>query len=159
MIIRTRIAAPVFAAALLWAAAPMSRAAPAMSGDVKPLASVRFVADDDVKCLSDAIETGDPESGASTLLLKATPGCVVPWHYHTAVEQLILISGTVLTEMSNHPASLLLAGGFAVMASQVPHRFACQGKDECLMMVIFDRKYDIFWGQGNGPVASAPGSP
>ena len=124
-----------------------------MNGAVKPLASIQFVADDDVKCLSDAIETGDPESSASTLLLKATPGCTVPWHYHTAVEQLIVISGAVLTEMSDHPASLLLAGGFAVMASQVPHRFACQGKDECLMMVIFDRKYDIFWGQGNAPVS------
>ena len=153
MIVRSRIAAQVFAAAILGAAASLSQAAPAMDGEVKPLASIQFVADDDVKCLSDAIETGNPDSGPSTLLLKAAPGCVVPWHYHTAVEQLIVISGTVLTEMSDHPAGLLLAGGFAVMASRMPHRFACQGKDECLMMVIFDRKYDIFWGQGNAPAA------
>ena len=153
MKIRVRMTAQLFAAALLGAAASLSQAAPAMDGEVKPLASIRFVADDDVKCLSDAIETGNPDSGPSTLLLKAAPGCVVPWHYHTAVEQLIVISGTVLTEMSDHPAGLLLAGGFAVMASRMPHRFACQGKDECLMMVIFDRKYDIFWGQGNAPAA------
>jgi len=153
MIVRSRIAAQVFAAAILGAAASLSQAAPAMDGEVKPLASIQFVADDDVKCLSDAIETGNPDSGPSTLLLKAAPGCVVPWHYHTAVEQLIVISGTVLTEMSDHPASLLLAGGFAVMPSLVPHRFVCQGKDECLMMVIFDRKYDIFWGRGNVPAS------
>jgi hypothetical protein len=143
-----RIAVQAIAAAVLGAAASISHAEPAMSGDVKPLASLNFVADDDVKCLSDAIETGSPDSGPSTLLLKATPGCVVPWHYHTAVEQLMVIRGTVLTEMSDHPAGVLLAGGFAVMASRMPHRFVCQGKRECLMMVSFDRKYDIVWGKG-----------
>jgi quercetin dioxygenase-like cupin family protein len=146
------------AAAALCAAAPMSHADSAMSGDVKPLASLHFTADDDVKCLSDAIETGDPDTGASTILLKATPGCVVPWHYHTAVEQLIIIRGDVLTEMSGHPAGLLSAGGFAVMASKVPHKFVCQDKHECLMVVTFDRKYDIFWGKGPG-AAAHPHSP
>lgn len=145
---RVQFAMQAIAAAILGAAASISHADLAMSGDVKPLASLNFVADDDVKCLSDAIETGNPDSGPSTLLLKATPGCVVPWHYHTAAEQLVVIYGTVLTEMSDHPASVLLTGGFAVMASQVPHRFVCQGQHECLMMVSFDRKYDIYWGKG-----------
>jgi quercetin dioxygenase-like cupin family protein len=130
-----------------------------MTGDVKPLSSVQFSADDDVKCLSDALETGNPDTGPSTVLLKATRGCEVPWHYHTAVEQLIVIRGTVSTEMSGHPATLLLAGGFAVMASQVPHRFVCQGKIECLMIVTFDRKYDIFWGKGSNPTSHPPSSP
>jgi hypothetical protein len=57
------------AAAALCAAVSMSHADSAMTGDVKPLASVHFTADDDVKCLSDAIETGDPETGPSTILL------------------------------------------------------------------------------------------
>ena len=159
MMNRARVTVQAIAAAALCAAASMSHAESAMKGDVKPLASVHFTADDDVKCLSDAIETGDPETGASTILLKATPGCVVPWHYHTAVEQLIIIRGDVLTEMSGHPAGLLSAGGFAVMASQVPHKFVCQDKNECLMVVIFDRKYDIFWGRGNGAAKHPHSSP
>jgi hypothetical protein len=53
------------------------------TGDIKPLSAVRFSQDDDVKCLLSAIEAGDPKAGRSTLILKATPGCVVPWHYHT----------------------------------------------------------------------------
>jgi len=147
MMNRTRVAMHAIAATALCAVASMSHADSAMTGDVKPLASLHFTADDDVKCLSDAIETGDPDTGASTIMLKAAPGCVVPWHYHTAVEQLIIIRGDVLTEMSGHPAGLLSAGGFAVMASLVPHKFVCQDKNECLMVVIFDRKYDIFWGK------------
>jgi hypothetical protein len=66
------------------------------TGTIKPLSSVQFSPDNDVKCLSSAIETGDPMTGRSTLLLKAPPGCVVPWHFHMAEEQLIIISGTVL---------------------------------------------------------------
>jgi mannose-6-phosphate isomerase-like protein (cupin superfamily) len=119
-----------------------------MTGAVKPLRSVQFSPDQDVKCLSSALETGDAATGPSTWILKAPPGCVVPWHRHTAEEQLIIISGAVLAEMSDHPPTRLGPGGFAVMGSQMPHQFSCRGKSPCLMMVSFDRAYDIFWGKG-----------
>jgi quercetin dioxygenase-like cupin family protein len=119
-----------------------------VTGALKPLGSVQFSPDQDVKCLSSALETGDPATGASTWILKAPPGCVVPWHRHTAEEQLIIISGAVLAEMSDHPPTRLGPGGFAVMGSQMPHQFSCRGKSPCLMMVSFDRAYDIFWGKG-----------
>jgi quercetin dioxygenase-like cupin family protein len=117
------------------------------TGAIKPLSSVQFSLDSDVKCLSSTIETGDPMTGPSTLLLKAPPGCVVPWHYHTAEEQLIIISGTVLAEMTDHQPTRLGQGGFAVMGGRMPHQFTCQDKSACLMFVIFDRAYDIYWGK------------
>ena len=43
-----------------------------------PLESIRFEEDSDVKCLLSAVETGDPDTGPSTIILKAPPGCVVP---------------------------------------------------------------------------------
>jgi mannose-6-phosphate isomerase-like protein (cupin superfamily) len=119
-----------------------------VTGAVKPLRSVQFSPDQDVKCLLSALETGDAATGPSTWILKAPPGCVVPWHRHTAEEQLIIISGAVLAEMSDHPPTRLGPGGFAVMGSQMPHQFSCRGKSPCLMMVSFDRAYDIFWGKG-----------
>jgi hypothetical protein len=87
------------------------------TGAIKPLSSVRFAPDAEVKCLSSAVETGDPASGRSTLILKASAGCVVPWHFHTAEEQLIIVSGTVLAEMIHHPSARLGPGGFAVMGA------------------------------------------
>jgi mannose-6-phosphate isomerase-like protein (cupin superfamily) len=119
-----------------------------VTGAVKPLGSVQFSPDQDVKCLSSALETGDPATGPSTWILKAPAGCVVPWHRHTAEEHLIIISGAVLAEMSDHPPTRLGPGGFAVMRSQMPHQFSCRGKSPCLMMVSFDRAYDIVWGKG-----------
>jgi len=118
------------------------------TGTVKPRGSVQLSPDSDVKCLSSAIEAGDPAAGPSTLILKAPPGCVVPWHSHTAEEQLIVVSGTVLAEMAGHPPTRLAPGGFAMMGSHMPHQFSCRGRSACLMFVSFDRAYDIFWGKG-----------
>jgi Cupin domain len=118
-------------------------------GDIKRLAAVKFAQDSDVKCLQSALEAGDPIKGSSSFILKAPPACVVPWHYHTAQEQLIIIRGTVLAEMTDHPPTRLGPGGFAVMGGHMAHQFTCQGKAACVMFVTFDRTYDIFWGKGD----------
>src|SRR5882757_8862267 len=91
----------------------------AATGTLKPLSSVKFSPDNDVKCLLSALETGDPTTGPSTFILKAPPGCVVPWHFHTSEEQLIIISGTVLAEMRDHQPARLRPGGFAMMGGHM----------------------------------------
>ena len=113
-------------------------------GLVKALSDVKFEGDDS-KCLRYATESGDPDTGPSTAILKAAPKCDVPWHFHTAEEELMVVRGSVVTEMEGMPAATLDAGGFAMMSSKVKHRFSCQSKEECIMFVSFDRKYDIFW--------------
>jgi quercetin dioxygenase-like cupin family protein len=128
--------------------APVVHADP-MRGAVNSLESIRFEADSDVKCLLSAVETGNPDTGPSTIILKAPAGCVVPWHFHTAQEQAVVIRGVVKMEMSHSPAMSLGPGGFAVMPGKLPHQFACGGKEECLILVWFDAKYDIVWGRGS----------
>ncbi len=109
------------------------------------MSEVKFEPDDDVKCLFSAVETGNPATGPSTIILKAPPNCLVPWHYHTAVEQLIVTEGSVRTEMDGMAAHSLGPGGFATMPGKVKHQFSCQSKTACVMFVSFDRTYDIFW--------------
>jgi anti-sigma factor ChrR (cupin superfamily) len=74
-------------------------------------------------------------------------GMLVPWHSHTAQEQIMMVNGTIVAEMAGHPATTLGPGGFAVMAGGMAHQFTCQDT-ACLMFVTFDRAYDIFWGKG-----------
>jgi hypothetical protein len=76
-----------------------------------------------VACLASALETGTPSSGPSTWILKAPPGCIVPWHSHSA------------------------EGGFAMMPGRVAHQFTCRGANSCLMFITFDGAYDIKWGK------------
>ena len=114
-------------------------------GVVRPLSDVKFEPDDDVKCLDSVLETGDPAKGASTFLLRAAPNCLVPLHYHSAEEQLIVVRGDVETGMAGVSPRVLQAGGFAMMPSKANHWFSCKSKEGCLMFVTFDRTYDIFW--------------
>jgi len=116
-------------------------------GVVTPLASAKLASDGEPPCLKSALENGDPNTGPSTFLLEAVPGCVVPAHYHTAEEQLIVVRGDVLTGMDGMPEKTLGPGGFAMMPGKAMHWFSCQSKDACLMFVTFDRKYDIVWAK------------
>jgi hypothetical protein len=116
-------------------------------GTVTPFAALPLAQDADVACLQSALEAGDPRTGPSTWVLKAPPGCVVPWHRHTAQEQLMVVAGDVRGEMTDHPPTLLQAGGFASMPGGMAHQFTCQGAVACVMFVTFDGAYDITWGK------------
>jgi quercetin dioxygenase-like cupin family protein len=140
---------PLRLAILLLGVASLSPAQTKNHGVVRPLSDVKFTPDDDVKCLASVVEAGDPAKGPSTIILKAPPNCLVPWHYHTAEEQLIVTEGSVRTEMEGMSAGALGPGGFAIMASKAKHQFSCQSKTPCVMFVTFDRTYDIFWVKDN----------
>ncbi len=116
-------------------------------GIVTPLAGATLVFDGEPACLRVARENGDPDKGPSTFLLEAPSGCVVPAHYHTAEEQLMVVRGDVLTGMDGIAETTLGPGGFAMMPSKAMHWFTCKSKDACLMFVTFDRTYDIVWAK------------
>ncbi len=132
--------------ALLFLAAAASLSSQSQHrGVVRPLSDVRIEQDADSKCLEGALENGDPNTGPSTFILRAAPNCLVAWHYHTAEEQLIVVSGDVEAGMDGISPRVLQAGGFAMMPGKEKHWFSCKSKDSCLMFVTFDRAYDIFW--------------
>ena len=114
-------------------------------GIVRQLADVKFPPGDGPDCLQFVLENGDLKTGPTTAIMKATPKCIVPPHYHTAEEQLIIVKGEVSTGMEGMADTVLGPGGFAMMPSKAPHWFTCTAKEECLMFVTFDRAYDIVW--------------
>jgi quercetin dioxygenase-like cupin family protein len=118
-------------------------------GIVRQLSKVNFPPGDGPDCLQFFLETGDLKTGPSTAIMKAAPKCVVPPHYHTAEEQLIIVKGNVSTGMQGMEDTVLGPGGFAMMPSKRPHWFTCTAKEECLMFVTFDRPYDIVWLKPN----------
>ena len=129
-------------------AVTLSAQAPESSGKtriVRRLADVKFPPGEGPDCLQFFLENGDMKIGPTTAIMKAAPKCVVPPHYHTAEEQLIIVKGYVSTGMEGMKDTVLGPGGFAMMPSKAPHWFTCTAKEECLMFVTFDRAYDIVW--------------
>ena len=117
--------------ALLVAVAASSRGQEQIStrGIVTPLANANLVFDGEPACLKVARENGDPDKGTSTFLLEAPSGCVVPAHYHTAEEQLMVVQGDVLSGMDGMAEATISPGGFAMMPSKAMHWFTCKSKN------------------------------
>jgi hypothetical protein len=114
-------------------------------GIARALSTVKFEQDEHVKCLMEAVESGEYARGPSTLILKTPPKCLVPWHYHTSAEQLIVIRGSVLAEMEGMAPAALGPGGFAMMPSQSKHEFSCKSNNECILVVSFDGPTETTW--------------
>jgi len=76
-------------------------------------------------CAQLAVQEGDPSKGRSTILMKATAGCVIPWHFHAATERLVIVSGTAKGEMrmKDMKPLTLKAGDYLVLPAKEIHQF------------------------------------
>jgi quercetin dioxygenase-like cupin family protein len=99
-------------------------------------------------CASGSVQTGDPSKGASIILSKIAAGCVIPWHWHTPNEHLILANGIARLEMKDGAPFILKAGGFALMPTKHVHQFTCQ--QACLLYIYSDAAFDLHYVNAQG---------
>ncbi len=99
-------------------------------------------------CMTISAQRGDPMKGAAVLLLKFTSGCVVPWHWHTANENLMMVSGKAKGEMKPGGAHMLTAGDYLFMAGKQVHQFTCISS--CLVFDVIDGAFDIHYVNADG---------
>jgi len=99
-------------------------------------------------CLTMAPEHGDPSKGAFTLMLKFTSGCNVPMHWHTATEELMLVSGSGKVQMQDGKNSTLERGGFVYIPAKHQHAFTCA--TSCTAFLSGDGAFDIHYVDKSG---------
>jgi quercetin dioxygenase-like cupin family protein len=92
-------------------------------------------------CVRGAPQSGDPATGPSVLVGEMERDCTIPWHWHSANEHLMMISGEALIEMRDGTSHPLRAGGFALMPAGHIHQFRCT--TACRLFVYSDRALDI----------------
>jgi hypothetical protein len=141
----TRLGTMTLLATSVLVGAAISSGQKSKEGIARPLSAMKFEQDENVKCLMEAVESGDYATGPSTLILKTPPKCLVPWHYHTSTEELIVVRGSVLAEMEGMAPTTLGPGGFAMMPNQTKHEFSCKSNNECIMVVSFDGPTKTTW--------------
>jgi quercetin dioxygenase-like cupin family protein len=98
-------------------------------------------------CMTISAQRGDPMKGAAVLLLKVKSGCIVPWHWHTANENLMMVSGSAKAEMSDG-ANTLVAGDYLYLAGKQMHQFTCISS--CLVFDVIDGAFDIHYVDAQG---------
>ena len=104
-------------------------------------------------CASAAILRGNPRFGPAWVLLKLASGCRVPWHWHTANETLLVISGYGTVAMKDGPPLLFVPGAYASLPSHHMHRARCS--HTCLLFNGADAAFDIHYVDASGEEISA----
>ncbi len=99
-------------------------------------------------CMKVAVQRGDPSKGSAALMLKFTPGCVVPWHWHTAGEQLLLVSGKGIAEMKDGKPAGMSPGDYAYLPAKSIHQF--KAVTAVLMLNVPDAAFDIHYVDKSG---------
>ena len=107
-------------------------------------------------CVVRSIQDGDPKTGPAVILLRFQRGCVVPWHWHTPNERLIILRGTFQSEMKDSSAVVLHAGDFFKLPAKHMHQVTALTEVE--LFNIPDAPFDIHYVDAQGkeiPVGEA----
>jgi quercetin dioxygenase-like cupin family protein len=104
-------------------------------------------------CASAAVLRGDPRTGPAWVLLKLASGCRVPWHWHTANETLLVISGRGTLAIKDGPPLQFVPGAYTSLPSHHTHQASCSRA--CLLFNTADAAFDIHYVGANGEEISA----
>jgi hypothetical protein len=99
-------------------------------------------------CLKGAVQNGDPMGSGFVILAKATTGCVVPWHWHSANEQLMMVTGSAKVGMKDAAPASLHAAGYVNLPAKNAHQFTCAVA--CTFFIMSDAAFDIHYVDKDG---------
>jgi quercetin dioxygenase-like cupin family protein len=99
-------------------------------------------------CAPGFVQSGDPAKGPSIIIGKMKAGCIIPWHWHTPNEHIIIVSGVASVQMKGENPMTLRAGGFAMMPSHHIHQFRCI--EDCVLYVYSDTAFDLHYVNEQG---------
>ena len=99
-------------------------------------------------CVTMAVESGDPSKGPSVIVFKATAKCLIPFHWHTPTEHVMIVSGSAKVEMKGGSTAVLGPGGYAMMPAKHVHQFTCTSA--CAAFVNSDGAFDIHYVDTSG---------
>ena len=98
-------------------------------------------------CAEAAVQSGDPMKGMFIILVKIPAKCTIPWHWHTANENLMIVSGIAHVDVKDGKSMRLEPGGFAMMPSHHVHQFHCTA---CKFYLYSDAAFDIHYVDSKG---------
>jgi quercetin dioxygenase-like cupin family protein len=104
-------------------------------------------------CTTASVQNGDPSKGGSVILVKTTAGCTIPWHWHTANEQVMLVSGSAKLQMKDGSLATLHTADYVRMPANGVHQFTCLAS--CTMFIVSDSAFDIHYVDATGKEISS----
>jgi quercetin dioxygenase-like cupin family protein len=101
------------------------------------------------QCTMASVQRGNPDKGNALLLAKVETKCLIPWHWHTPSESLMMVSGRAKLEMKDGATITLRAGDYILLMAKHVHQFTCEST--CTFFdQTGDAPFDIHYVDANG---------
>lgn len=85
---------------------------------------------------------GDPAKSNFDVFFKLPAKSVLPLHWHTSAERMVLVAGELHVTYAGQKPSVLKPGTYAYGPAKKPHNGACVSAVPCILFIAFESPLD-----------------
>jgi quercetin dioxygenase-like cupin family protein len=89
-----------------------------------------------------AVLHGDPGKPNADVFLRIPAGSIIPNHWHTSAERMILVAGELQVAYQGQPMTTLRPGMYAYGPAKHPHSASCATGEACVLFIAFESPVD-----------------
>jgi len=89
-----------------------------------------------------AVLHGDPAKPNADVFLKLPANAVIPEHWHTSAERMVLVAGELSVHYKGQAKVVLKPGMYAYGPAKLPHSASCAGSASCVLFIAFESAVD-----------------
>ena len=89
-----------------------------------------------------AVLHGDPAKRNADIFLKVPADSVIPAHWHTSAERMVLVSGELHVTYEGQGPIILKPGSYAYGPAKRTHSGSCEKGDPCVLFIAFEEPVD-----------------
>ena len=97
-----------------------------------------------------AVLHGDPAKNNADVFFKVPANAVIPRHWHTSVERMVLVAGELHVTYDGHETTVLRPGTYAYGPARLPHKAECKGAVPCVLFIAFELPVDAVASENAG---------
>jgi quercetin dioxygenase-like cupin family protein len=89
-----------------------------------------------------ALLHGDPAKDNADVFFKVPPNAVIPRHWHTSAERMVLVAGELHVTYDGHDTAVLRPGAYAYGPARLSHKAECRGSVPCVLFIAYESPVD-----------------
>lgn len=87
---------------------------------------------------------GVPSKKNADAFLRMPPKAMIPSHWHTSAERMILVAGELHVTYEGQEKIILKTGGYAYGPAKLSHEAFCASETPCVLFIAFEAPIDAF---------------
>lgn len=95
-----------------------------------------------------AVLQGDPAKENADIFFKVPANSVIPPHWHTSAERMVLVSGELHLKFDGQEKEVLRPGTYVYGPAKLPHEGFCAAGDPCILFIAFELPVDAIPVEG-----------